>query len=189
MATKKESPEQEVETQKVTDNPTTLADLKDLAHAYHVPMSDKTLEEIAGKGKKVDPKKVEAFEEYLKTAAQGLFPTLAPQIQAGIKTAYLLDPYRQLGKQILGEDFEPNFVSDPKSMAALTGGRDPKTGRPVPMSLDEWRQHMMSEPGFGWLNTPTGRSQYLHVLNAMHQGFSGQAIAGQNEPTTTEGQP
>jgi hypothetical protein len=77
-----------------------LETLKDLAHNYHVPMSDETLKAIADKG--VDPKKMQAFEEYLKTAAQGLYPTLAPQIAAGIPTGYLLDPYRQLGKQVLG---------------------------------------------------------------------------------------
>jgi len=130
----------------------TTADLKRMAHDYAVPVSDGTLDKIAEGG--LDPAKAKAFEEYIKTTAQGLYPTLAPQIKAGIPTAYLLDPYRQVAKQTLGEDHEPDFMTDPKSAAALTGGSDPATGRPAPMSLDQWKAHLQSHPGFNYGSTP-----------------------------------
>ena len=76
----------------------TLADMKKMAHDYHVPMSDGTLESLS---KDMTPEKAKAFEDHIKVTAQGLYPTLAPQIKAGIPTATLLDPYRQLGKQML----------------------------------------------------------------------------------------
>jgi peptidoglycan hydrolase-like protein with peptidoglycan-binding domain len=179
MATDKTIPEKEVETKEQPEKPMSVADLKTLAHNYHVPMSEETLKEIAGKSGEADPAKVKAFEEYLKMAAQGLYPTFAPQIAAGIPTAYLLDPYRQLAKTVLGEKFEPDFLGDPKSHAALTGGSDPKTGRPAPMSLDQWRQHLMTEPGFNWKQTPAGIAARMSVTNALQQGFAGQGTPGQ----------
>jgi hypothetical protein len=147
----------------------TAKDLMNMAEMYHVPMSEGTVKQIAGES--VTPEKASAFEEYVKTAAQGLYPTLAPQIKAGIPTAYLLDPYRQIAKQKLGDDFEPNFQSDPKATAALTGGTDPQTGRPVPMSLDQWKQHIMTEPSFGYDKTPEAIDRARQVVQSMQAGF------------------
>jgi len=143
----------------------TIADLKSMAHDYAVPMSQGTLEKIAGDG--LTPEKAKAFEEYIKTAAQGLYPTLAPQIKAGIPTAYLLDPYRQVAKQMLGEDQEPDFMTDPKASAALTGGMDPATGRPAPMSLDQWKGHIKTHPGFGYDQTPQAHEEASNAVQGM----------------------
>jgi hypothetical protein len=144
--------------------------LKSLAHDYAVPMSHGTLQQIAGDA--LAPEKVKAFEEYIKTAAQGLYPTLAPQIKAGIPTAYLLDPYRQVAKQVLGEDHEPDFMGDPKSSAALSGGMDPATGRPAPMSLDQWKGHLMSHPGFGYDQTQQAQETIANALQGMFAQMS-----------------
>lgn len=148
----------------------TPSKMQELAHLYQVPMSEGTLKQIAGDGE-VSPEKANAFEEYLKTAAQGLYPAFAPQIAAGIPTAHLLDPYRQVGKQMLGENFEPDFVNDLKSSAALNGSTDPKTGRPIPMTLDQWRQHIMNEPSFGWGYTPQAHQRVNSILAMLKQGL------------------
>jgi len=161
-ATKTETPEQK---------PLTVADLKNMAHNYQVPMSDETIKQVAGEGA-VDPTKAKAFEQYLQTAAQGLYPTFAPQIKAGIPTAYLLDPYRQVGKQVLGDQFEPDFVGNSAHAKALSGAIDPQTGRPAPMSLDQWKQHLKTDESFGWSETPDGKAATSKVLQAIHNGFS-----------------
>jgi len=158
----------------------TQADMKQLAHDYAVPMSDGTLKELA---QDMTPEKGKAFEDYVKTTASGLYPSLAPQIQAGIKTAYLLDPYRQVAKQMLGEQFEPNFMTDPKSSAALNGGRDPKTGRPVPMSLDEWKGHIQSHPGFGWDKTPAAQEKVASIIQGLQQEMAGGQQAQMANPS------
>jgi hypothetical protein len=158
----------------VAEKPMTMADMKQLAHDYAVPMSEGTLKQIS---EDMTPAKARAFEDYVKTTAMGLYPTLAPQIQAGIKTAYLLDPYRQVAKQMLGEDAEPNFMSDPKASAALSGGHDPKTGRPVPMSLDEWKGHIRSHPGFGWDKTPAAYEQVDNIVQQLQAAMAGQSQA------------
>lgn len=147
-----------------TETTPTIEDLKRMAHDYAVPMSEGTMAEIA---KDLTPEKAKAFEEYIKTAAQGLYPTLAPQIKAGIPTAYLLDPYRQVAKQVLGDDHEPNFQSDPASMAALSGNVDPATGRPAPMSLDQWRGHLQSHPSFNYGATPQAQQTAQNALSGL----------------------
>jgi hypothetical protein len=159
-----------VEKTKPQEKPMTDKDLMNMAELYHVPMSESTVKQIAGEN--VTPEKAKAFEEYVKTTAIGLYPTLATQIKAGIPTAYLLDPYRQIAKQKLGEDFEPNFQSDPKATAALSGGSDPATGRPAPMSLDQWKQHIMNEPGFGYDKTPEAINTARQSMEALQQEFT-----------------
>lgn len=162
----------------MTDTPTPEApaekvmgssELAQMAHNYQVPMSEETIKQIAGDG--ADAGRVGAFENYLKTAAQGLYPSFAEQIANGIPTAYLLDPYRQVAKQMLGENFEPDFVNDAKSQAALMGSRDPKTGRPVPMSIGEWQDHIRNEPAFGWAYTPEAHARAEMMLGNLKKGL------------------
>jgi len=157
----------------MADKPTPQAepvDFKKMAEMYHVPISDGTISNIAGDNP--TPEKAKSFEDYLKTSAQGLFPTLAPQIAAGIPTEHLLDPYRQIGKQMLGENFAPDFINDPKVSVALSGGAHPETGRPVPMSLDQWKQHIMTEPGFGWGYTQEAHDRVNMLLTNLERGLN-----------------
>lgn len=154
---------------KSEEKPMSLGDMKQLVHDYAVPMSDGTLKSLSAD---MTPEKAKAFEDYVKTTAQGLYPTLATQIKAGIPTAYLLDPYRQISKQMLGEDFEPDFQADPKAVAALGGGTDPNTGRPAPMSLDQWRNHIKTHPGFGWDQTQGAIDETHNVMNNLEQVMS-----------------
>ena len=179
MATepKKETAKPEAEAK-----PMTTDDFKKLAEDYAVPISDGTIEKIVGKGEP-NPEKEKAFIDYLKTTAIGLYPTLATQIKAGIPTSYLLDPYRQVAKQMLGEDHEPNFATDPKASAALSGGSDPETGRPAPMSLDGWKQHIMSHPGFEWGKTPAAHEMVDNVLQSLGKDFGHQAQQPEGMPT------
>jgi len=155
------------------ENKMTVQDFARMAELYHVPMSKGTLEQIAGE--EITPERAKSFEEYIKTAAMGLYPTLAKQIASGIPTSYLLDPYRQIAKQKLGEDYEPNFQSDPKATAALTGGIDPQTNRPAPMSLEQWKQHLMNEPGFGYQYTPEAINRTTQIMQQMGAAIKGQA--------------
>jgi len=152
--------------------PITTSHLADIASLYHVPMSQGTLDSIADEKGEITPAKRDSFHEYVKTAAQGLFPTFAKQIESGIPTNHLLDPYRQVAKMTLGENVEPNFQADPKWEAALTGGRD-KDGRPQPMSLGEWKTHIRTTPEFGFHNTQQGQEMMSQALESLRQVFEG----------------
>lgn len=143
------------------------ADLVQLAQNYQVPMSDGTVKEIAGEG--ASPEKAAALEQYLKTSAAGLYPTLAAQINAGIPTAHLLDPYRQVGKSVLGEDYEPDFIGNPRDSQALTGGFDPQTKRPAPMSLDQWKSTLMTDLRFRYDLTPHAIAAAQYAVQQLHE--------------------
>lgn len=156
--------------------------MKNIAHDFQVPISDGTINEIIGyspssakkAGEQGDgmEEKIGAFTEYVKTMAQGLYPTLAPQIKSGIPTAYLLEPYRQVGKRVLGEHFEPDFIGDSRHAKALRGAVDPATGRSGPMNLSEWADHLKTDPTFGWQHTPDGIRSRNEVMQTVQQAFS-----------------
>jgi hypothetical protein len=41
------------------------------------------------------------------------------------------------------------------------------------MSLNEWREHMMRDKSFGWLQTPKGSAAHINALQAIANGFAG----------------
>lgn len=172
--------------------PPTLADAQKLVAQYHVPMHDDVLKNLVGDLASMPEQNVSretsgasretqagvapphpgmaALENYLKQVSSGLYPGFASSIEAGMKPAYLLEPYRQVAKQVLGPDFEPNFHSDPKMRAALQGARDAQ-GRPTPMSLDDWMTHLKSDPGIGYMATAQGQQEMadakMRIVKAM----------------------
>ncbi len=115
---------------------------------------------------------MQAFENLMKERSMGLYPTMASQIQSGLKPAQLVDSYAQIAKQLLGPQVQPDFVNDAKWQAALTGGRDPKTGAPAPMGLAEWKQKIKSDPQYGWQYTPQAHARANEIAQAILHGFS-----------------
>ena len=145
-------------------------EIKEIADDFVIPISESAIEEW---GKKLKGS-VEPFKKYAEQVACGLYPTLAAQIQMGIPTRILLDPYIQVAQQVLGPVMnEPNW-SDPKWSKALQGGIDDKTGRPVPMILDDWKNFLMQEPGHGWEFSPMAHERVAAFGKALHSAFMGQ---------------
>jgi len=152
--------------------PAPTPNLREMADLWHVPMTDSAIKQISGDGE-VTPERANAFQQYLQTAAQGLYPTFAPQLKAGIPTSALLEPYRQVAKQVMGDNFEPNFQTDPKARMALEGNIDPQTGRPAPMSLSQWTGHLKTDPSFGWMQSEQGQAERQAMLQRIHEAFGG----------------
>lgn len=149
-----------------------VGEIQKIADDYVIPISSEGIVHW----QKID--KPEEFKKYAEQVSSGLFPTFAPQIMAGLPTKVLLDPYVQMAQQILGPVMnEPNW-NDPKWSAALQGAVDPKTGRPVPMTLDQWRQHLMTDPGHGYDRTPEAHSRANDFVTELHKQFGGQQTGG-----------
>lgn len=148
------------------------SDIGKLARAYMVPFSAQAIRHLMGNDAEITPEKAAAFEQYLIKAAIGLYPGFQQQITSGMQPAYLFDPYRQIGKTILGDTFEPDFQTDPKVRAVMDGATDPTTGRPAPMTLEQWSTYLKTNPAFGWAQTPQGQQARLQVLNGVNQGFN-----------------
>ena len=150
--------------------------IESIADDYVIPISDEAIKTWAKQG---DEK---SFKTYAQQVAIGLYPTFAAQIQMGMPTRILLDPYIQVAEQVLGEQKdEPNW-SDPKWNAALQGSKDPKTGRPVPMTLDEWRKFLRQHPGHKFVETPQAM-EMAHKFGAdLNKAFGGELP----QPATSE---
>jgi hypothetical protein len=146
-------------------------EIRKIAEDYVIPISD---EAIATWAKSTS----EDFKKYAEQVSSGLFPTFAPQIQQGIPTKILLDPYVQVAQQALGAAMEEPNWTDPKWNAALQGSLDPKTGRPVPMTLDEWRKFLVQSPDHGWDKTDQAHNLANDFADKLHQQFGGDQTGG-----------
>ena len=148
------------------------AKIEKIADDYVIPLSDEA------RGEWAKTKDEKGFKAYAEQVACGLYPTFAPQIQAGLPTRVLLDPYVQVAQQVLGPVMtEPNW-SDPKWGAALQGGVDPKTGRPIPMTLDEWSKYLVKEPGHGFEFSPAAHERADSFSKALNDAFTGKQNEG-----------
>lgn len=140
-----------------------------IAHDYMIPMSEESLTEWVHHlaEQKATPKEAhKIFQPYAAKIAEGLYPTLAPQIKSGIPVRLLLAPYTETAKSVLGPDVKPDY-NDPAWGKALTGSVDPATNRPSAMSMDEWKKHLMTHPAFGFDKTPQAHAMVDHVLSGM----------------------
>lgn len=146
--------------------------IEKIALDYVIPMSNMALEEWA---KSSTP---EEFKRYAEQVAVGMYPTFAPQIQSGIPTRILLDPYIQVAQQVLGPMAGTPNWSDPKWGAALQGNTDPKTGRPIPMSIDQWRSFLMQHPAHGWDKSPQAIDRARQFADILQKGFNTPRPAG-----------
>lgn len=147
--------------------------LRKIARDHHVPMDDNAIHawgDSLQSRHKTHTDATKEFADYTRNMAMGLYPTLAPQIQSGIATEHLLSPYRMVAKSVLGQDVEPNF-HEPRWQRALSGNVDEKTGRAAPMSMEAWRQELLTNPEFEYHLTPNGRDHHAAVLNELHTLF------------------
>jgi hypothetical protein len=151
-----------------------LHEVQGLVSQYHVPYSEESIHSMLDHNYEMDPKTFKAFEEHLKNTAQGLYPTMASQIKAGIKPVHLFEPYRQVAKQVLqNNEIEPDFVGQSHWGAALTGGTDPESGRPTPMPLHQWQNHIKTTPEFNYAGTPEGKRKMEQATQTLHQVTGG----------------
>ena len=150
-------------------------EIKDIADDYVIPISDNALEQWS---KALGDKKADAFKTYAEQVACGLYPTLAPQISMGISTRILLDPYVRVAEQVLGPVMSEPDWTDPKWASALQGGQDAKTGRPVPMTLDQWGKFLRSEPSHKFDESPEATSRVQDFLKTMNDQFTGKSSGG-----------
>lgn len=174
MTTSNEQPvEQPTEQTDVLHPSFIYPQLRSIAADHHVPLDDDTIhawgDNLMSRHQKGTDAHTE-FTDYVKQMAMGLYPTLAPQIKNGMSVRHLLEPYRMVAKSVLGRDVEPNW-NQPNWNRALIGNVDEKSGRPAPMSLEAWRQELLTNPEFGWHETDNGKEHLGRVLGELHNLF------------------
>jgi hypothetical protein len=124
------------------------------------------------------------FRQYVQQQAMSQFPEFTNQIAQGIKTQTLVDPYAQLAASLLGygavsgqgqasipqmQDATASLGinwNDPKWNRFLKGGAD---GRP--MSMDQARQIIITDPQYNWASTDMAANLAAHVGDSMMETF------------------
>lgn len=133
------------------------------AEDYMIPLSP--TDQGQWKGKEKD------FAEFAREQAKGLFPTFAPAIDQGILPKALLGPYTAMAKNMLGPGVQPDW-NDPKWRAAIDGARTDK-GLPAPMTLSQWRDHIINTKEFGYEYTPQAHAVARQLVSDLHEAMGG----------------
>lgn len=156
---------------------TDVADLKKLAGDYGVPVSEDTLgtwvtNMIQGKATRDD------FITYATGMAKTMYPTISKQLDQGLTTAQVFDPYRQHAAKLLGLPVDSINLSDPKWNKALTQppAQANPDGKPpaamgAPMNLWQWDQNLRSDPQYGYQFTQDAHDQAAALLDTLGKTF------------------
>lgn len=138
------------------------------------------------------------FTAYVQGQAAAMYPQFATQIKQGITTNTLLDPYAQVAASVLGfgsvsgtgnsvsaaaqGDASASLNIDwskPQWQKALQGGTNPDTGGPAPMSLDQWRSTLITDPSYGWAKTDDAKNMGAGIADHLLSVFGQPAAQGQ----------
>lgn len=127
----------------------TVANIKQDAYNYAVPISDQAIQTWAQKimGGTATP---DDFKAYAQQQAKSLYPTISAALD-GVDTQTYADPYKQIAARELGVNPDSINLLEPKWQRALmTVNPD---GSRTPMTLDQWTTTLRSDPQYGWGNT------------------------------------
>lgn len=164
---------------------------KTLAHHYLVPMSTGAINQQAavaaattGTTSEYEQKAnvLSAFKESMQKQAASLYSTFATQINKGVTTQTLLDPYAEVAAKTLGFGTTATGSKtamdalgitwlQPKWNPAVSGGKAATGKLSAPMSLTQWRQHLITTPQYGWDKTATAQQMKLNVGQQLAQTF------------------
>jgi hypothetical protein len=130
-----------------------------------------------------------AYKQYVQGQAASMFPQFANQINTGITTKTLIDPYAQLAATLLGfgnvsgsgqasvsqaQDATAQLGinwQDPKWSKLIAPQANPETGKMEVPSLDQARTTIITDPVYGWQNTSMASNLGSHVADELLQTF------------------
>lgn len=124
--------------------------------------------------------------QHYQQLAQGMYPSLAGQIGAGMDVASLIAPYNTITAQYTGKD--PASLSNPgvdptsPNYKFLQGAADPKTGAPTMMTMDAWKKTLMQDPQYGFQNTTGGKNMASQFSSALLNEFGVINTGNQSTP-------
>lgn len=133
-------------------------DMQSIADDYMLPASSQGLAAQAKEYLNAGLTATQAEANYKQAAQQqasALFGgAFATQIDSGISTKTLLDPYTSLAEKTLGVDPSTiNWTSPQWQSALMSGSMDPTTKRPSVATLSQFSSKIMQDPSFGYQYT------------------------------------
>ena len=160
--------------------------IKDAALQYGIPLDDKTLGtyvQTALQNATVESmytakqSAIDAYTTQFQQQAKGLYPTIAAQIDSGVTVANIMAPYNQLTAQYTGKDMaaiqnqQASGAVNPYDAFLQGGPKDPKTGQPSMMTMDQWKQKLMQDPQYGFQNTQGAKNMASGFASAILNEF------------------
>lgn len=156
--------------------------IKQEALALQIPMSDLAIGNLVKQGLLTasDATILQAKDiivgeatQTLRHQAEGMYPTIATQIAAGMNTTDIVDPYNQIAGTYLGVDPKSIQTNDPSGKWGkfLDGGTDPKTGQKTMMTMDQWKKTIMSDPQYGFDKTEGAKNMAGNFTSALLNSF------------------
>lgn len=146
-----------------------IAQLKEQAAQYLVPLSDQNLQKWA---KQIANGELDttAFEGYLKEQAKSMFPGMGAAIDSGVTVEQYVSPYQQIAAQTL--EIPPESVNflDPKWGKALFQ-TDTKTGARTSMSLADWQTTLRTDASYGFDKTQQARTTAADLTTQLGEAF------------------
>ena len=151
------------------------ASFKQLAADYGVAVSDDTIggfvtAVVQGNATKDD------FTTWIRDTAKQRFPSIAPQLDAGLTTKQVFSPIGQQIGKTLGISPDTIDVSDPKWARFLAPAPDPTTGQPAPNAtgvMNAWQidQTIKSDDQYGYRYSQDAHDQGAALLDTLGKTF------------------
>jgi hypothetical protein len=137
------------------------------ANKYGVPLSDNAADEWAQKIATGQAFQTD-FENWARSQAKSLYPSLAADIDQGLDVKTIVDPYVQVAVSTLGINNQTVDFADPKWNAALNF--DDGKGRRM-MTLFEWGEHLRKDERYGYDQTPGARDKAYRMVSDLGRMF------------------
>lgn len=121
---------------------------------YALPMSDSArtqwVNQIAS-----GTASLEQMRSWAVAQSSAMYPSLANSIRSGVSVRQYVDPYLQIAQQTLGVSSDAMDLSDGRWLAALDVTQP--GGERRPMTFDEWRRRLKTDPQYGYEYTNDAR--------------------------------
>lgn len=144
-------------------------ELTEMAGAYGVSFSDRTIEEWAGQVA-VGTSSVEGFRDYMVEKAKGKYVGIADDLDKGMTTDQMFDAYRQEASRTLGVAASTVSVTD-KGYNNVFAFTAPGEKQRRAMTLDEFTQMLRKDEQFGFDESQNAESLATGLAAAIQTDF------------------
>lgn len=154
-----------------------MTKVRAIANDYGLPVDSQTAVDEAAKLLSATASGGQTTEDALRgkfaDQAKSLYPSLAPQLEAGTTVAQWAQPYKALAASELEQSPDSITFNDPKWRAMLEGTKDPKTGQVSPMTLSEWQAKIRQGSVYGYDKTTGAKQQASQIETELLKRFGG----------------
>ncbi|MGV0949359.1 MAG: hypothetical protein ACOYB3_01715 [Azonexus sp.] len=145
---------------------TTASQLRTMAAQYGYPAGNDWLEQNIYKVLS-GTQNVSDTAEQMKKWAASQYVGVADRINNGETLEQILDPYKQVAADVLGDDKSGMKTTDTKWLASIDNEAK------VPMSLDEWKKKIRTDSQYGYDTSTNAKQDAFQMASSLRSIFQG----------------